>query len=189
MSAVASIATPVAAPWWTTPALAEMVRRARRGDTWRAIGAAVGHTADGCATAWRRYATDADEEARAAALAARLSQPKPWKWRPEVVATVIAIGRTGQSWTAIGAAMCPSDPDPVRAGTRMRFVFFRAARPDDRIARRRAMRALNYNKPPGITPSSASRRRRKGVAIGNVVPQVRDPWAGMGDCFATRRAA
>src|SRR5689334_21323232 len=101
-------------------------------------------------------------------------------WRPEADAELLRMVLAGEPWEVIGEHF---KPGRKAAATIVQNRYHKLATPADREQRRRALRERNGNKPAvyssrgGIGGST----ERPEPAIGR---ERRDPWAGMGDCFA-----
>jgi hypothetical protein len=104
-------------------------------------------------------------------------------WKEEPLAELMRMARAGESWQMIGVRFFPHSL-PQRAIKAARNAFARHADCADLAARRMALRAHNFNKPPGLS-RRAERRRRQRRSVEIMVPRERvNPFAGLGRCFA-----
>lgn len=100
-------------------------------------------------------------------------------WRPEAIAELIRLGRAGESFEAVGKAICPHKANPDRI---VAVTWTRYASDDDKRVRREALKARGFNRP--------KQYRNRGIPVGEIFhlePALTvegvDPWAGMGMCF------
>lgn len=157
---------------------AELLRLGILGLTWREIGPRLGIAATTACRHWRRFAAPAQKEARARAVASQ-----HFRGREDELARLIAMGRRGLAWRLIGAEFYP-DRKPQAAADAAQIMFSRHAAPADKKARRQAMQGQNCNRTPGLSPTAARRRDKRGVPDWQALPEFTRPWAGMGECFA-----
>jgi hypothetical protein len=104
-------------------------------------------------------------------------------WKEEPLAELMRLARAGESWQMIGSVFFPRSL-PHRAIKASREAFARHADCADREARRWALRAHNFNKPPGLSRRAARRHRRRARVESAVSRERVDPFAGLGGCFA-----
>lgn len=109
-------------------------------------------------------------------------------WTAPAIAELRRLARAGGTWEAIGRRFYPAAP-AKQAAVAACEVFRRHATDADRAARRLAVRARNGNRVPGLSARAERRRRQAGRNPGRdpggaaVLPELRDPWVGMGECF------
>lgn len=102
------------------------------------------------------------------------------RWTPETIADLIARGRAGESWQALATRFYPDQQVSRKAPER---AFERYATPADWDERQRSLVSRHFNKPKiysnrGLGGGSTARPEPP------LRPEDKDPWAGMGRCFA-----
>lgn len=159
-------------------ALAEVLRLGAQGLTWPQVGARLGLPPTSACRRWHQHASDRMRERRAIAT-------RSYRYRgdPEGLAQLIAAGRSGALWAALGGRFYPNAP-PELAAAAVHNMFSRHASPADKTARRTAMRQQNCNRVPGLSIRAEKRRVQRGRDKLAVQPERHSPFAGMGTVFA-----